>query len=218
MMTGMAQPATPSGPSSASGSPLPGARHELSVQEARARLVPLARMAGLTGQVTVLTEGGRAVAALVPVAMLDRSGVPLPEPQRARSPDEQRVELPDGQRAGLPDGQRAGLPVEQRVAVREQGRAPVPEQREPEREGEAARRRAVAEGWQRRLVALREQLLVQHRARTAELRRALAQAWAALDEVCPPGRDRALDQLRAEHRALAAEEPGTGPAGRPAAR
>jgi hypothetical protein len=137
MMARMAQPAA----------------HELSVQEARARLVPLARMAGLTGQVTVLTDGGREIAALVPATMLGQ------------------------------------LP------------AAIPAQRAAE-----AKQRAAAEGWERRLTTLREQLLAQHQGRTRELRSALAQVWAALDELSPPGRDRALDQLRAAHHPLVSGE------------
>jgi antitoxin (DNA-binding transcriptional repressor) of toxin-antitoxin stability system len=53
----MAEPATP----------LPHPRLELSLVEARTRFVQLARLAGLTNQTTVVTEGGRPLAAVVPI-------------------------------------------------------------------------------------------------------------------------------------------------------
>ena len=43
----------------------PEAPRELSLQEVRTRLVPLVRMTGLTGGVTVISDGGRPMAALV---------------------------------------------------------------------------------------------------------------------------------------------------------
>jgi antitoxin (DNA-binding transcriptional repressor) of toxin-antitoxin stability system len=48
--------------------PLPHPRLELSLVEARTRFVQLARLAGLTQQTTVVTEDGRPLAAIVPVA------------------------------------------------------------------------------------------------------------------------------------------------------
>jgi antitoxin (DNA-binding transcriptional repressor) of toxin-antitoxin stability system len=54
----MAEPATP----------LPHPRLELSLVEARTRFVQLARLAGLTNQTTVVTEDGRPLAAIVPMA------------------------------------------------------------------------------------------------------------------------------------------------------
>jgi antitoxin (DNA-binding transcriptional repressor) of toxin-antitoxin stability system len=53
----MAEPATP----------LPHPCLELSLVEARTRFVQLARLAGLTGRTTVVTEDGRPLAAIVPV-------------------------------------------------------------------------------------------------------------------------------------------------------
>ena len=49
----------------------PRPRLEMSVVQARTRFVQLVRLAGLTEQCTVITDGGRALAAIVPV-----SGVP----------------------------------------------------------------------------------------------------------------------------------------------
>jgi antitoxin (DNA-binding transcriptional repressor) of toxin-antitoxin stability system len=48
--------------------PIPSPRLELSLAEARTRFVQLARLAGLTRQTTVVTDGGRPLAAIVPVA------------------------------------------------------------------------------------------------------------------------------------------------------
>ncbi|MFB9359845.1 hypothetical protein [Actinoplanes nipponensis] len=63
----MAEPATP----------LPPARLELSLVEARTRFVQLARLAGLTRQTTVVTEDGRPLAAIVPA-----TARAAPEPDR----------------------------------------------------------------------------------------------------------------------------------------
>ncbi|MET8154432.1 type II toxin-antitoxin system Phd/YefM family antitoxin [Actinoplanes sp. NPDC049668] len=55
--------------------PTPHPRLELPLAEARARFVQLARLAGLTRQTTVVTDGGRPLAAIVPVtgAVAERS-------------------------------------------------------------------------------------------------------------------------------------------------
>ncbi|WP_305785550.1 hypothetical protein [Symbioplanes lichenis] len=174
-----------------------GGRHELAVQEARSRLVPLARMTGLTGQVTVLTEGGRALAALVPVEALDRLDA-------ARPPSAVPAQRVDGREEAARWRSRAEA-AEAALAQRADDERATQARRADDERAAEARRQAVAEGWQRRLETLREQLRVQHQRRTEELERALAQAWAVVDELRPPGRDRALDQLRAEHRALAGD-------------
>jgi hypothetical protein len=147
----MAQPVTPA----------PGEHLELTAHEVRTRLIPLARMTGLTGRVTMITEAGRRIAALVPV-------------EAARSRDQ--------------------------VAA------------------DAARREAAALGWQRRLDAAREQVRVQHRRRIHDLEQALASAWALIDEVRPPGTDRAVELLRAEQRNLLAQTEDAAPTPLPAAR
>lgn len=46
--------------------PIPGPRRELSLLEARLRFVQLARMASLTRHVTIVTDAGRPIAAIVP--------------------------------------------------------------------------------------------------------------------------------------------------------
>ena len=133
----MAQPAS-----------LPDAPRELPLQEVRTRLVPLARMTDLTGAVTVISDGGRAVAALVPA-------------DAARS----------------------------RAEAREA----------------TAHQQATARGWQQRLETMRRHLRGQHRQQVADLRAALGQAWSVIDDLSPPGRDRHLDQLRAQHRQILAD-------------
>jgi antitoxin (DNA-binding transcriptional repressor) of toxin-antitoxin stability system len=47
--------------------PAPDEHLELTAHEVRTRLIPLVRMTELTGRVTVITEAGRRIAALVPV-------------------------------------------------------------------------------------------------------------------------------------------------------
>lgn len=133
----MAQPAFPPAP------------RDLSLTEARTRLAALARMTDLTGAVTVISDAGRPVAALVPV-----------DAARSRS-----------------DAQAA-----------------------------AAHRQATVHGWQQRLETLREHLRRQHRQETKSLQDALQQAWTLIDQLRPPGRDRAVDQLRAQQRQLLTDQ------------
>jgi antitoxin (DNA-binding transcriptional repressor) of toxin-antitoxin stability system len=140
----MAQPVSP-----------PDPPRELSLPEARTRLVALVRMTDLAGGVTIISDAGRPVAALVPV-----------DAARSRS-----------------DARAA-----------------------------AAHQQATVRGWQQRLETVREHLRGQHRQETSTLRDALGQAWALIDQLRPPGRDRAVDQLRAQHRQLLADhgEPSHG--------
>ncbi|GAA1634546.1 type II toxin-antitoxin system prevent-host-death family antitoxin [Actinoplanes couchii] len=56
-------------------------RIELTVSEARLRFQQLVRVTGLTGQVTVVVDGGRPVAAIVPVADLDEKPASAPNPE-----------------------------------------------------------------------------------------------------------------------------------------
>jgi len=82
--------------------PLPHPRLELSLVEARTRFVQLARLAGLTQQTTVVTEGGRPLAAIVPVEG-SRPEPERPNPAAAgwiRRIDKLRAEL-RRQHAGL---------------------------------------------------------------------------------------------------------------------
>ena len=57
--------------------PVPRPRLELSLLEARTRFVQLARLAGLTQQTTVVADGGRPLAAIVPVPRPDVSADPV---------------------------------------------------------------------------------------------------------------------------------------------
>jgi prevent-host-death family protein len=71
----MAEPATS----------IPHGRLELSLIEARTRFAQLVRLAALTNQITVITDAGRPLAAVVPVEMADRR--PAPEPATPRADD-----------------------------------------------------------------------------------------------------------------------------------
>ncbi|MEV6300234.1 hypothetical protein AB0M02_12595 [Actinoplanes sp. NPDC051861] len=112
-------------------------RIELSVAEARLRFQQLVRVTGLTGQVTVVVDGGRPIAAIVPVP----------------------------------------------------GEGPAP----PAPSGPSA------DGWMRRIEKVREDVRRQHAGRIRELSVALDEAWRLIDEIRPPGTDRAADTLRAAH-------------------
>lgn len=61
---------------------IPRPRLELSLLEARTRFVQLARLAGLTQQTTVVTDGGRPLAAIVPATR-----PPEPATEAPGSPD-----------------------------------------------------------------------------------------------------------------------------------
>jgi antitoxin (DNA-binding transcriptional repressor) of toxin-antitoxin stability system len=136
IITFMAQPAIPQDPV-----------REISLAEARTRLAALARATGLTGAVTIISDAGRPIAALVPV-----------DTARSRS-----------------DAQAA-----------------------------IAQQQAAAQGWQQRLETMREHQRRQHRQQIRELQLALQQTWALIDRLRLPGHDRAVDQLRVQHRQLLA--------------
>ncbi len=61
-------------------------RIELTVAEARLRFQQLVRVTGLTGQVTVVVDGGRPVAAIVPVGDVPGTGPAPPAPPSAAPP------------------------------------------------------------------------------------------------------------------------------------
>ncbi|MEV6596227.1 type II toxin-antitoxin system Phd/YefM family antitoxin [Actinoplanes sp. NPDC051346] len=128
---------------------------ELPINDVRTRLTALARMTNLTGAVTVITEGGHPIAALVPA-----------DTARSRS----------------------------------------------EAQAAQARQQAAARGWQQRLDTMRQELRLQHQQRADDLQRALQEAWALIDQLCPADRHRRLDQLRVLHRALWAEGEQSGSA------
>jgi antitoxin (DNA-binding transcriptional repressor) of toxin-antitoxin stability system len=68
-------------------------------------------------------------------------------------------------------------------------------------ETRAARQRAEASaaGWERRLDRARADSAQRHRAELHMIRRALVEAWSALDRHVRPGADPGLDALRVAH-------------------
>ena len=65
---------------------IPRPRLELSLLEARTRFVQLARLAGLTQQTTIVTDGGRPLAAIVPAPRPTESDADAPVPFDAGAP------------------------------------------------------------------------------------------------------------------------------------
>ncbi|BAL90754.1 hypothetical protein AMIS_55340 [Actinoplanes missouriensis 431] len=61
-------------------------RIELTIAEARLRFQQLVRVTGLTGQVTVVVDNGRPIAAIVPVTDLPEFSPPPPPPPPAPPP------------------------------------------------------------------------------------------------------------------------------------
>jgi antitoxin (DNA-binding transcriptional repressor) of toxin-antitoxin stability system len=127
----------------------PRFRQVISQRDARTRLAQLLARTGPADVVTVIADGDRPLAALVPV-------------QAAQSAAEAAAS--------------------------------------------ARRAEKSAAGWSARLERLRAQLLARHAAETDGLTRALAEAWAELDRRSPPGRDAAVDHLRAAHRPLLTDD------------
>ncbi|WP_229072940.1 hypothetical protein [Actinoplanes sp. DH11] len=147
-------------------------RLELSIAEARLRFQQLVRVTGLTGQVTVVVDGGRPIAAIVPIKDLPGEGPPAGRPPAGAPP----ASAPS---SGAPP---AGVPVAQRPV------API----------HAAAPRAEA-GWLERIEKVRADVRRQHAGRIRELTQALDEAWQALDAARPAGTDRVVDTLRAAH-------------------
>jgi hypothetical protein len=185
--------------------PIEAAAFELSLKEARARLGQIARLADLTGQRTILIDGGRPLAAVVPIS--DR---PPPGGSRADGsrPAEPRA---DGSRPAEPraDG---SWPAEPRPAeprpAEPRPAEPWPagsRAAEPPSGGAVARADAgrSAAGWLQRIERVRDDLRRQH----AELQRALDQAWEVIDATSPPGARPAVDALRAAHADLRRRAP-----------
>ena len=81
---------------------IPRPRLELSLLEARTRFVQLARLAGLTQQTTIVTDGGRPLAAIVPA--------PRPSEPDAAAPVPHDTVVPRAPAAagGAPKGSAAG--------------------------------------------------------------------------------------------------------------
>lgn len=78
----------------------------------------------------------------------------------------------------------------------------VPPDMLAERPGDPPGTEAGAAGWVQRVEKVREDLRRQHAAHTAELLRALEEAWAVVDSLRPPGADRQVDAVRTAHAAL----------------
>lgn len=65
------------------------------------------------------------------------------------------------------------------------------------------RTRAAAAGWARRIEDVRSTMGRQYDDRIRSLERLLSEAWALLDDRCPPGSDRAVDGARLAYRGTA---------------
>ncbi|MBG0562888.1 hypothetical protein [Actinoplanes aureus] len=146
-------------------------RLELTVAEARLRFQQLVRVTGVTGQVTIVVDGGRPIAAIVPPGDVLGAG-PAPPAQPLPQPPAQPLPQPPAQPPALPRAAPVAVPVA----------------------GEKA-----AAGWLRRIEQVREDVRRQHAGRIRELSQALDEAWRLLDDMRPPGTDRAVDTLRAAH-------------------
>jgi antitoxin (DNA-binding transcriptional repressor) of toxin-antitoxin stability system len=184
--------------------PIPRPRLELSLLEARTRFVQLARLANLTRQSTIVTEGGRPVAAIVPVdaalgatASSGSAGgasaspaAPAPSlPAASPSSSSSAAPASDGPAASaspLLSGPVSALPAGS--ASSSPGRSGGPS-------GSGSAAGGSAAGWLRRIETLRADLQRQHRA----LETALEEAWRELDRVRPPGSDPGVDALRLAH-------------------
>jgi hypothetical protein len=169
-------------------------RLELSIAEARLRFQQLVRVTGVTGQVTVVVDGGRPIAAIVPVTDLHEAGPPAGVPP-AVPPARPPAEVPPAR--GVPPAVPPARPPAEVPPARGVPPARPPAQRRPvapihEGEGSAA-------GWLRRIEKVREDVRRQHAAQIRELTVALDEAWRALDAARPAGTDRVVDTLRAAH-------------------
>lgn len=202
--------------------PVPRPRLELSLPEARTRFVQLARLASLTHQTTIVTDGGRPLAAIVPAS---RSGPPAEavtpgQPIDAVLPGgsgegvapgrSSGVVAPGGPGEGVTSGRLAGMVAPGRSADSVAPASGGPGA-SPSSGGVGASRpsadvgasgssaggapKGSAAGWLRRIETLRAELQRQHTA----LELALEEAWRELDRVRPPGSDDAIDSLRLAH-------------------
>ncbi|WP_433825477.1 hypothetical protein ACQP2E_25590 [Actinoplanes sp. CA-015351] len=166
-------------------------RIELTVAEARLRFQQLVRVTGVTGQVTVVVDGGRPIAAIVPVSDLvgdkppaGAPPAPAPVPRQVAPIHAAPIQSAPIQSAPIQSAPIQSAPIQS---------APIqsaPIQAAPSR---------VQEGWLQRIERVREDVRRQHAGRISELTRALDEAWAALDAVRPAGTDRTVDTLRAAH-------------------
>jgi antitoxin (DNA-binding transcriptional repressor) of toxin-antitoxin stability system len=144
-------------------------RIELTVAEARLRFQQLVRVTGLTGQITVVVDGGRPVAAIVPVSDVLGAG---PAPPGVAPPAESVAPASSAPASSAP---ASSAPASS---------APVA---------------VNAAGWMRRIEKVREDVRRQHAQRIGDLSQALDEAWRLLDDLRPAGTDRSVDTLRAAH-------------------
>ncbi|MEU4424928.1 hypothetical protein AB0F81_30275 [Actinoplanes sp. NPDC024001] len=169
-------------------------RLELSVAEARLRFQQLVRVTGVTGQVTIVVDGGRPVAAIVPPGDVLGTGpappsVPQPVPPPRQAPPS--VPQPMSPPRDVPTGERS---VTRPGFFPSATSAPAAS---PASTDAPAGGEQVAAGWLRRIEKVREDVRRQHATRIRELSQALDEAWRLLDDIRPPGTDRAADTLRA---------------------
>ncbi|WP_433790471.1 hypothetical protein [Actinoplanes sp. CA-252034] len=163
---------------------------ELTVAEARLRFQQLVRVTGLTGQVTVVVDGGRPIAAIVPVSEALGNG---PAPPSGAFPP--AVDPSASPSTSAPRSPSTSAPRSPSTSV---PRSPSgPETRAEGRSGTPSS--AGAEGWMRRIEKVREDVRRQHAHRIGELSQALDEAWRLLDDIRPGGTDRVVDTLRAAH-------------------
>ncbi|MEU4164104.1 hypothetical protein [Actinoplanes sp. NPDC026670] len=151
-------------------------RIELTVAEARLRFQQLVRVTGLTGQITVVVDGGRPVAAIVPVSDVLGAG---PAPPGVAPPAESAAPVA----AVAPPASSAPA-------------SSVPASSAPASSAPVA---VNAAGWMRRIEKVREDVRRQHAQRIGDLSQALDEAWRLLDDLRPAGTDRSVDTLRAAH-------------------
>ena len=204
--------------------PVPRPRLELSLLEARTRFVQLARLASLTQQTTIVTDGGRPLAAIVPVTRPGQSAdVAAPGGSHAVAPRGSADVAAPGRSdlvasGGSPDAVAPGGSID--VAAPGRSAAVAQSRSDSVASGGTSRSRpsgdgrpsggvreagpmadaggapaGSAAGWLRRIETLRAELQRQHTA----LEAALEEAWRELDRLRPPGSDSAIDALRLAH-------------------
>ncbi|WP_203737779.1 hypothetical protein [Actinoplanes italicus] len=184
-------------------------RIELTVAEARLRFQQLVRVTGLTGQVTVLVDNGRPIAAIVPASdVIDNRRAAPGDPSAStvpaiplHRPDSVSPASPPTSASSPPSVNPAfGRRPRPGVPVPPAGPSPsVPPGPSPAAASPTGPSSVSAEGWMRRIEKVREDVRRQHAQRIGELSQALDEAWRMLDAVRPPGTDRAADTLRATH-------------------
>ncbi|GLX99977.1 hypothetical protein Acsp01_03570 [Actinoplanes sp. NBRC 101535] len=175
--------------------------------EARLRFQQLVRVTGLTNQVTVIVDGGRPIAAIVPVGDVadfesgPRSGaVPSGRPSPPSAPPARPGAASS---AGAPHSRSSSAPESRPLSAPHSRSLSAPESRPlsapPVRPAAPPAPAASSAGWLQRIERVREDVRRQHAGRIRELSGALEEAWRLIDATRPPGTDRAADTLRAAH-------------------